>query len=841
VLTALDTKPVAPRQTDVSATAGPLRICGKFLFAGDEKFYIRGVTYGPFRPGEHGEYGPPDQVASDFARMADTGINTVRIYTLPPDWFMDAAAEAGLRVMVGVPWGQHLPFLDGKKHFAEARERVRIAARTLGSHPALLAIAVGNEIPTGVVRWYGPRRIERALKTMCDEAKRYAPEALVTYVNYPPTEYLELPFLDFLSFNVFLERRSQLEPYLARLQNLAGERPLVMTEIGLDSMRNGEDVQAESVAWQVRAAYEAGSAGAIVFSWTDEWHRGGNDILDWGFGLTDRDRCPKPSLRAVGATFAEVPCEVETLPSASVVVCTYNGGRTIRRTLETLQKLDYPNYEVIVIDDGSKDNAAAIAAEFPTPLFRLIRTENRGLSSARNTGYREARGEIIAYIDDDAFPDPHWLQYLAHTLKQGHAGAGGPNVPVPGDGWVAGCITNAPGNPTHVLLSDTVAEHVPGCNMAYWKWALELIGGFDTQFRIAGDDVDLCWRLQECGHTLGFSAAALVWHHRRCTVRTFWRQQRNYGRAEADLERKWPEKYNAIGHATWTGRLYNQAVPGWPLPERRRIYHGVWGVALFQHVYPTHHSVFWSLPLMPEWYAVMALVGGLAILGLVWPPMLLFVSLLVGMTIFAAAQAVVHAIRARFPAPSPSRVGALRMRVLVAFLYVMQPVARLAGRLHNGLTPWRLRGVSGVASPLSFRKEAWCKHWHDPSARLAELEGALKRAGGVVLRGHEFARWDLELRGGLFGRVRLRQFTADLAHSAQYVQYVATPRLAPMGVMLFMFFCALCWAAIVENNLILAGLAWCVAALVAMIALRELLAAMATARATIRERVEDTA
>ena len=75
--------------------------------------------------------------------------------------------------------------------------------------------------------------------------KREDPGALVTYVNYPTTEYLELPFVDFLAFNVYLESREQLAAYLARLQNLAGERPLLLAEIGLDSRRNGEKAQAE--------------------------------------------------------------------------------------------------------------------------------------------------------------------------------------------------------------------------------------------------------------------------------------------------------------------------------------------------------------------------------------------------------------------------------------------------------------------------------------------------------------------------------------------------------------------------------------------------------------------
>src|SRR5260221_10124466 len=61
---------------------------------------------------------------------------------------------------------------------------------------------------------------------------------------------------------------------------------------------------------------------------------------------------------------------------------------------------------------------------------------------------------------------------------------------------------------------------------------------------IAGDDVDVCWRLQQRGWTLGFSPAAMVWHHRRNSVRAYWRQQKNYAKAEALLEKKWPEKYN---------------------------------------------------------------------------------------------------------------------------------------------------------------------------------------------------------------------------------------------------------------------------------------------------------
>ena len=127
---------------------------------------------------------------------------------------------------------------------------------------------------------------------------------------------------------------------------------------------------------------------------------------------------------------------------------------------------------------------------------------NLGLSSARNTGLRAARHGIVAYIDDDAAPDPHWLTYLAETLMRGdHAGAGGPNVPPGGCGAVSDAVAMAPGGLVHVLLTDRVAEHIPGCNMAFRKSALEAIDGFDATFRVAGDDVDLCWRLEARGST----------------------------------------------------------------------------------------------------------------------------------------------------------------------------------------------------------------------------------------------------------------------------------------------------------------------------------------------------
>ena len=372
-----------------------------------------------------------------------------------------------------------------------------------------------------MVRWLGRRTVERYLERLYHVVKAEDPDGLVTYVNYPSTEYLDLPFLDFVCFNVYLESEERLSAYLARLQNLAGDRPLLMSELGLDSMRNGERQQARALEWQIRTTFASGCSGAFVFSWTDEWYRGGADVDDWAFGLTDRDRRPKLALEAVQRAFAEVPfASTDAWPRISVIVCVYNGEQTIRDCCEGLLELDYPDYEVIIVDDGSTDRTAELASEYP---FQLIRTQNHGLSSARNTGLEAATGTIVAYTDGDARPDPHWLTYLAAGFqKTTHVGIGGWNLGPEGDGWIADCVANAPGGPVHVLLSDSEAEHIPGCSMAFRKDALAAIGGFDPQFRAAGDDVDVCWRLQQRSWTLGFESGAMVWHHHRNSVRAYW-------------------------------------------------------------------------------------------------------------------------------------------------------------------------------------------------------------------------------------------------------------------------------------------------------------------------------
>src|SRR2546428_9037225 len=291
---------------DVPAPAPRPRVGGKFLFVGTEKLYVRGVTYGAFAPDAHGnEYHDLTTVERDFAQMAANGINAVRIpHTMPPRALLDIAARHGLRVMVGLSAEQYIGYLIDRHGAPDIEALIRNTVRSCAGHPALLCYALGNEIPAPMARWLGRRRVQRYLERLYRVIKDEDPDGLVTYVNYPTTEYLELPFLDLACFNVYLESQERFEAYLARLQNIAGDRPLIMSELGLDSWRNGEGGQTRSLDWQGGTAVAARRPGLFVFSWTDEWYRHGHDVGGWAFRLPPAGRLPKPPLRAVRGAVA---------------------------------------------------------------------------------------------------------------------------------------------------------------------------------------------------------------------------------------------------------------------------------------------------------------------------------------------------------------------------------------------------------------------------------------------------------------------------------------------------------------------------------------------------------
>jgi GT2 family glycosyltransferase len=713
------------------------------------------VSYGTFAPGIDGTLFPaPSRVAHDFAAMADLGANTVRTYTPPPPEVLNEAARRGLRVIAGVPWPQHVAFLDTAAIAREIRNTVREHVRRLASHPATLLFTVGNEIPPSVVRWYGRRRIERFLRELFDEAKMAAPDALVTYINYPPTEYLDLSFFDICAFNVFLHGEAELSAYLARLHHIAGSRPLLIAEAGADSLRHGESHQASLVDMQLRTAFREGAAGAIVFSWTDEWWRGGRRVDDWRFGLVDETRRPKLAYRAVQRVFASPPVgddALTTRPCVSVVVCAYNAADTLDECLTSLDALRYPNVEIIVVNDGSTDDTGAIAARHP--LVRVIHTANAGLAAARNVGLAHATGDIVAYTDADVRVDPDWLAYLVQRFVDSDVAAvGGPNIVPAEDPWMAQCVARAPGGPTHVLLDDRVAEHIPGCNCAFRREALLAIGGFNPVFLRAGDDVDVCWRVQARGWRIGFAPAALVWHHHRASVRRYLRQQIGYGEGETWLMREHPDKFSA-GRIAWRGHIYS------PLPFIRalsatRINAGPFGSAAFPSIYRTDAHPFAYIAHTGRWQIAWGLLFAAAApaiyAGKPYGSTLLALAVLA--MIATGVKCLLYGWRSNVaelrPLASLSRRASHAVyRLTIAALHFLQPFARIYGRVRGAVSrpsiphrrrvsvPPIARGAFASGVRLVFRREVektfWSERWIDVRGLLLAVADRLRRQRAV--------------------------------------------------------------------------------------------------------------
>ena len=728
---------------------------GKFFFRGAEKFLFRSVTYGPFAPGDDGTQFPrPALVQRDFALMRELGANAIRAFTVPPSWLLDLALQHGIAVLVGLPWAEHVCFLEDRTVMAQIRDTVRDAVERCQRHPAIFAYLVGNEIPPDVVRWLGPERVRRFVTELAGVVKAVDPQALVSYANFPPTEYLDFDGLDFVSFNVYLHREPDFRRYLLRLQNLAGDKPLVLTEFGVDSIREGSDGQATMLAWQTRAAFELGVAGTSIFSWTDDWFTGGFQVDDWAFGLVDSQRGRKPAFQEVQRIYrTELPLLPPSPPKISVVICAYNAEHTMRACLESLRLLRYPSYEVIVVNDGSTDRTLQIAEEFRE--VRIISQQNKGLSVARNVGVEAATGPIVAFTDSDCVVDPDWLTYLAYSfVNGGFVAVGGPNLPPPEDSRTAACVAASPGGPTHVLLNDELAEHIPGCNMAFRKDVLQAVGGFDPVFCAAGDDVDLCWRLQNDGHVIGFSAAAMVWHFRRNTARAYIRQQMGYGAAEALLYFKHPYRFNLLGQSKWLGRIYGDLEHSLFL-RRPVIYYGTFGRSLFQTLYEAPASMFAFLPFTLEWNAAaLAVLLGFASAG-PWAPL----GVLPLLIAFTAALAT--AWRARLD----PRYDDWRSRLLVAGLTYLGPLARSWQRYRT-----RLEGVRAVervvfAAPsqtpgIDWRTRAFTlTYWSESGTEKEELLHRVidflnpRRFQVAIDQG--WSEWDIDVRRGLWARAKL--------------------------------------------------------------------------------------
>lgn len=743
---------------------------GKFFRLGDKKFYVKGIAYGPLPPNAQGQlFASPEQTASDLDQIRELGANLLRVYNIPPRWFLDMALDRDLKVFVDIPWNKHLNF-DSAPRRAEACEMVRNAVSTCSRHPAVFAFSIAHEIPPDIIRWTGTKAAADFIDELVFAAKRVDPDCLYTYTNFPPTEFLHPRAVDFVTFNVYLHNEPAFRSYLARLQMMAPNKPLVLGEFGIDSLREGEAAKCDMLSWQIEDSFRAGLAGTFVFTFTDEWYKDGRVVEGWEMGLVSRERQPKESFRAVQKMFSSAPYfPLPRFPKVSVVVAAYNGARTLKLCLDSLQRLNYPDYETILVDDGSADMTPQIAASFSN-VRRIRHEKNFGLSVARNTGLAAANGEIIAFTDSDCRADEDWLYYLVGALVNGEfAGVGGPNLLPPEDSRVAAAVMASPGGPAHVMLTDHEAEHIPGCNMAFYKRTLEEIGVFDPIFTRAGDDVDVCWRLQQSGYKIGFSPPAFVWHYRRSTVGAYLRQQAGYGEAEALLVRKHPENFNWFGGGIWEGRIYSSAKFGIEV-RAPVIYHGLFGSAGFQKIYASEPATILMLCTTLEYYLFVTVPLWIltGIFHHLLPLAIASLLLPIGVCALAGVQAVL-----------PKNKIEWWSRPLVALLFFLQPIVRGAARYRGRLAqrPLKLASQESLDSLAFFHGKQslnevqyWARNRIDRIEYVAAILRRLQERGWPHRSDVGWSEYDVEIYGSRWSHLLLTTVAEDHPDERQLVR-----------------------------------------------------------------------
>lgn len=226
----------------------------------------------------------------------------------------------------------------------------------------------------------------------------------------------------------------------------------------------------------------------------------------------------------------------DATPFVSIIIPTYNRPRQLVGCLEALKHLDYPSdcFEVIVVDDGSQTPVTTSALSGVDRLnLTIVRQPNHGPAAARNHGVEQARGELIAFTDDDCRPTPNWLRGLIARFIQT------PNCLV--GGRTVNALTDNPYSTASQLLVSYLyayyntnhdrATFFASNNLAVAASAFRAIGGFDHAYlRAAAEDRELCDRWLHAGHRLVYAPEAVVYHAHDLSLTSFWRQHFTYGR-----------------------------------------------------------------------------------------------------------------------------------------------------------------------------------------------------------------------------------------------------------------------------------------------------------------------
>jgi hypothetical protein len=245
---------------------------------------------------------------------------------------------------------------------------------------------------------------------------------------------------------------------------------------------------------------------------------------------------------------------------------------------------------------------------------------------------------------------------------------------------------------------------------------------------------------------------------------------------------------------------------------------------------------------MPEWYLAAAALALLSPLVLLWTPMIVAPCLLVAAVGLTAERALTNTRRQLTDAaPQPSRSRRARMRALTFALHLVQPLARTVGRLRGGLSPWRRRCGHAREFPRATLVAMWNEEWLPLERVLAELETVMRRRCGSVARGADYDRWDLELRGGPLGVVRMLAAVEEHGDGKQVFLFRLWPRVSRGGLAIGALLAVLGMASLAAGDVAVGATLAAAAGMGAAVSLYDCACAMTAALQTLREESTPTA
>jgi glycosyltransferase involved in cell wall biosynthesis len=255
----------------------------------------------------------------------------------------------------------------------------------------------------------------------------------------------------------------------------------------------------------------------------------------------------------------------------SIIIPVFNRPDELRELLFSLTKQTYTNFEVIVVEDGSRDKADGVVNAFANQLdIRYFFKENSGQGFTRNYGFERARGDYFVIFDSDALIPPHYFAAVNQRLESGWLDAyGGPDAAHPDFTPIQKAISYSMTSPfttggirgSKKNLGGTF--HPRSFNMGLSRKVWETIGGY--KLSRMGEDIEFAIRIIERGFQTGLIPEAFIYHKRRTNFGQFFRQLRFFGRARINISRYYPNELKLVHAIPALFTMFVFSIPVWAL------------------------------------------------------------------------------------------------------------------------------------------------------------------------------------------------------------------------------------------------------------------------------------